>query len=103
MRPRVLYGLPTAGRPPAYEARWRPPGDEPMPCPEKTPVVAADGRPLARAIRVAGTVEPVFVEDIGDMPRMILSAARAGDVVITMGAGSIGAVPGKLASIEEAV
>ena len=37
------------------------------------------------------------------MPRMILSAARAGDVVITMGAGSIGAVPGKLASIEEAV
>ena len=44
-----------------------------------------------------------FVEDIADMPRMILSAARAGDVVITMGAGSIGAVPGKLASIEEAV
>ena len=69
----------------------------------ETPIVAADGRSLARAIRVAGTVEPVFVEDIGDMPRMILSAARAGDVVITMGAGSIGAVPGKLASIEEAV
>ena len=69
----------------------------------ETPIVAADGRSLARAIRVAGTVEPVFVEDIGDMPRMILSAARDGDVVITMGAGSIGAVPGKLASIEEAV
>ena len=69
----------------------------------ETPIVAADGRSLARAIRVAGTVEPVFVEDIADMPRMILSAARAGDVVITMGAGSIGAVPGKLASIEEAV
>ena len=69
----------------------------------ETPVVAADGRSLARAIRVAGTVEPVFVEDIADMPRMILSAARDGDVVITMGAGSIGAVPGKLASIEEAV
>jgi UDP-N-acetylmuramate--alanine ligase len=68
----------------------------------ETPVVAADGRSLARAIRVAGTVEPVFVEEIVDMPRMILSAARDGDVVITMGAGSIGAVPGKLASIEEA-
>ena len=68
----------------------------------ETPVVAADGRSLARAIRVAGTVEPVFVEEIADMPRMILSAARDGDVVITMGAGSIGAVPGKLASIEEA-
>ena len=69
----------------------------------ETPIVAADGRSLARAIRVAGTVEPVFVEDVADMPRMILSAARDGDVVITMGAGSIGAVPGKLASIEEAV
>ena len=68
----------------------------------EAPVVAADGRSLARAIRVAGAVEPVFVEDIADMPRMILSAARDGDVVITMGAGSIGAVPGKLASIEEA-
>jgi UDP-N-acetylmuramate--alanine ligase len=69
----------------------------------EAPIVAAEGRSLARAIRVAGSVEPVFVEDIADMPRMILSAARDGDVVITMGAGSIGAVPGKLARIEEAV
>ena len=69
----------------------------------ETPIVAADGRSLARAIRVVGKVEPVFVEDIADMPQTILSAAREGDVVITMGAGSIGAVPGKLARIEEAV
>ncbi|MBD5802502.1 UDP-N-acetylmuramate--L-alanine ligase [Azoarcus sp. Aa7] len=67
----------------------------------EAPVVAADGRSLARAIRVSGKVEPVFVEDIGDMPATILSAARDGDVVITMGAGSIGAVPGKLANNEE--
>ncbi len=67
----------------------------------EAPIVAADGRSLARAIRVAGSVEPVFVEDIADMPKMILSTARDGDVVITMGAGSIGAVPGKLASIED--
>ena len=67
----------------------------------ETPIVAADGRSLARALRVAGKVEPVFVEDIADMPGMIVSAARDGDVVITMGAGSIGAVPGKLARIEE--
>lgn len=67
----------------------------------ETPIVAADGRSLARAIRVAGAVEPVFVEDIADMPRMITASARDGDVVITMGAGSIGAVPGKLARIEE--
>lgn len=60
------------------------------------PLVAADGRALARALRVAGKVEPVFVEDVADLPAMILECARDGDVVITMGAGSIGAVPGKL-------
>ena len=67
----------------------------------EAPIVAAEGRSLARAIRVVGNVEPVFVEDIADMPRMVLSAARDGDVVITMGAGSIGAVPAKLAPVED--
>ena len=61
------------------------------------PIVAADGRSLARALRVAGKVEPVFVESIDDMPEAILSSAQDGDVVVTMGAGSVGAVPGKLA------
>lgn len=56
------------------------------------PIVAADGRSLARAVRVAGRVEPVFVAEIADMPAAILKAARDGDVVITMGAGSIGSV-----------
>ncbi len=59
----------------------------------EAPIVAADGRTLARAVRVAGKVEPVFVEDIAAMPQAIVDAAEAGDVVITMGAGSIGAVP----------
>jgi UDP-N-acetylmuramate--alanine ligase len=63
----------------------------------EAPIIAADGRTLARAIRVAGKVEPVFVEEIAAMPAAILEAARNGDVVITMGAGSIGAVPGKIA------
>jgi len=63
----------------------------------EAPIVAADGRSLVRALRVAGKVEPVFVEDISEMPAAILVAARDGDVVITMGAGSIGGVPGKLA------
>ncbi len=67
----------------------------------EAPIVAADGRALARALRVVGDVEPVFVEDIADMPRMILSAARDDDVVITMGAGSIGRVPATLARIED--
>jgi UDP-N-acetylmuramate--alanine ligase len=62
------------------------------------PIVAADARALARAVRVAGKVEPVFVEAIADLPQAILDAARDGDVVMTMGAGSIGAVPGKLAA-----
>jgi UDP-N-acetylmuramate--alanine ligase len=64
------------------------------------PVVAADGRALARALRVAGKVEPIFVEDIDELPTAILSAAQDGDVVITMGAGSIGTIPGRLANSE---
>ncbi|CAB1370238.1 UDP-N-acetylmuramate--L-alanine ligase [Denitratisoma oestradiolicum] len=63
----------------------------------EAPIVAADSRSLARALRVAGRVEPLFVEDIADLPRVILETARDGDVVMTMGAGSIGAVSGKLA------
>ncbi|NLD69727.1 MAG: UDP-N-acetylmuramate--L-alanine ligase [Limnobacter sp.] len=63
------------------------------------PIVAADSRSLARAVRVGGRVEPVFVEDIAEMPETILELARAGDVVLTMGAGSIGSVP---ALLEEA-
>ncbi len=62
----------------------------------EAPIVAADGRSLARAVRVAGKVEPVFVEEIADMPQAILAVAQDGDVVLTMGAGSIGAVSGKL-------
>ena len=62
----------------------------------EAPIVAADGRALARTLRVAGRIDPVFVENIADMPQTILDVARPGDVVITMGAGSIGGVPGKL-------
>jgi UDP-N-acetylmuramate--alanine ligase len=59
----------------------------------EAPIVAADGRALARALRVAGKVEPVFVEDVADVPAAIRAMARDGDVVVTMGAGSIGQVP----------
>ena len=62
----------------------------------EAPIVAADGRSLARALRVAGKVEPVFVDDIAQMPQAVLDNARDGDVVLCMGAGSIGAVPGKV-------
>ena len=62
----------------------------------EAPIVAADGRSLARALRVAGKVEPLFVDDIADLPQTIASSVRDGDVVMCMGAGSIGAVPGKV-------
>lgn len=64
----------------------------------EAPIVAADGRALARAVRVLGKVEPVFVEDIVEMQQTIFDQARDGDVVVTMGAGSIGAVPAKVAA-----
>jgi UDP-N-acetylmuramate--alanine ligase len=62
----------------------------------EAPIVAADGRALARALRVAGKVEPIFVDDIAAMPQCVADNARAGDVVMCMGAGSIGAVPAKI-------
>ena len=62
------------------------------------PIVAADGRALVRAIRVAGKVEPVFVDDIAQMPDAIRHVAKDGDVVVTMGAGSIGNVPSQLSA-----
>ncbi len=63
------------------------------------PIVAADGRALAHALRIAGKVEPVFVEDMAEMSATIMRVAKDGDVVITMGAGSISVVPGKLAQV----
>ena len=65
----------------------------------EAPIVAADGRSLARALRVAGQVEPVFVEHIAEMPQGILNNARDGDVLICMGAGSIGGVPAQLVEL----
>ena len=65
----------------------------------EAPIVAADGRSLARALRVAGKLEPVFVDRIGDMAQAVLDNARPGDVVLCMGAGSIGAVAGQIVEL----
>jgi UDP-N-acetylmuramate--alanine ligase len=62
----------------------------------EAPLVAADGRALARAVRVAGKVEPVFVDDIAGVVAAIQTVVRDGDIVVTMGAGSIGQVPAQL-------
>ena len=63
----------------------------------EAPIVAADGRSLAEAVKAAGKPEPIFVGDVAGMPEAIRSAARPGDLVLTMGAGSIGNVAGQLA------
>ena len=62
----------------------------------EAPIVAADGRALARAVRVTGRVEPVFVDSVTDVAGAIRGIVRDGDVVVTMGAGSIGSVPRQL-------
>jgi UDP-N-acetylmuramate--alanine ligase len=62
----------------------------------EAPIVAADGRALARAVRVQGKVEPVFVEAIGEVAATVANIVRDGDVVVTMGAGSIGGLPAQL-------
>ena len=62
-------------------------------------LVAADGRALARGVRVAGKVEPIFVEDVALMSVAIQDFAQAGDVVIVMGAGSISKVPEQLGGV----
>ena len=64
----------------------------------EAPIVAADGRALARAVRVAGKVEPVFVEDVGSVGAALRGIVRDGDVVLTMGAGSIGQVARELSA-----
>ena len=66
----------------------------------EAPVVAADGRALTRALRVAGRVEPVFVDDIAALAQAVIDNARDGDVVMCMGAGSIGVVPAKVVEMQ---
>ena len=65
----------------------------------ESPLVAADGRALARALRVAGKVEPVFVDDIQAMAAAAMANAQPGDVLLCMGAGSISAVPARVVEL----
>ena len=65
----------------------------------ETPIPLADGRSLSRALRVGGKVEPIFVDAIEAMPQAIIDIAQDGDIVLCMGAGSIGSVPQKVADM----
>jgi UDP-N-acetylmuramate--alanine ligase len=62
----------------------------------ETPIVAADGRALARAVRLRGQVEPLFIDSIDALPQQLLRLVQDGDIVMTMGAGSIGATAQKI-------
>ncbi len=61
------------------------------------PIVAADARALARAVRVLGKLEPIYCEDVNALPDTLLNVLQDGDVVLTMGAGSINKTPQALA------
>lgn len=65
----------------------------------EAPIVAADGRALARAIRLLGKVEPLFVSGPAELPAALLAGVHDGDVVITMGAGSVGQVAPRLVEL----
>ena len=62
----------------------------------EAPIAGADGKAICRAIRSHGRVEPVFIEKIDDLPAALIQIARDGDVIVTMGAGSIGAMAAEL-------
>lgn len=64
------------------------------------PIVAADSKSLARSIRVQGKVEPIYVENVDDLPAAILNVVQDGDVVLVMGAGSIAKVAPGIAQIK---
>jgi UDP-N-acetylmuramate--alanine ligase len=68
----------------------------------EAPIAGADGRSLARAVRSAGCIEPLFVDDIAAVPQAILEQARTNDVVLCMGAGSIEKVPQKVVALAQA-
>ena len=62
----------------------------------ETPISGADGRALCRAVRGRGRIDPVFVEDVETLPEVLKDIVQAGDLVLTLGAGSIGAVAADL-------
>lgn len=61
------------------------------------PILGADSRHLCRSIRARGLLEPIFVETVDGVPAVIKDLVRAGDIVITQGAGNVGVLAPELA------
>ena len=59
-------------------------------------IAGADGRALTRAIRNRGHVDPIFVTDIENVPAQLESVLQDGDVLLTLGAGSVGSLANAL-------
>ena len=69
----------------------------------EAPIPGADGKSLCRAIRSRGAVEPVLLKSLDQLPQVLADIVRDGDVVLTMGAGSIGAAAHELPAALQAV
>jgi UDP-N-acetylmuramate--alanine ligase len=67
----------------------------------EAPIPGADGQSLARSVAAQGKVAPIFVPDIQLLPSLILEHARQGDVVMTMGAGSIGVTAARVVVLSQ--
>jgi UDP-N-acetylmuramate--alanine ligase len=57
----------------------------------EAPIAGADGRAICRAVRSRGQLEPLFVEKVEELPRVLKDVVRDGDVIVAMGAGNISA------------
>jgi len=64
----------------------------------ETPIAGADGRAICRALRSRGKIEPIFIEQLDELPAALAGVIKSGDLVVTMGAGSIGALAHELPS-----
>jgi UDP-N-acetylmuramate--alanine ligase len=73
----------------------------------ETPIAGADAKAICRAVRSHGRVEPIFVEKVEQLPQSLIQILHDGDLVVTMGAGSIGAIaaelPKTLASVQPVI
>ena len=65
----------------------------------ETPIAGADAKAICRAVRSHGRVEPVYLDKIEELGEALKRIVHDGDVVVTMGAGSIGAVAGELPGV----
>ena len=68
----------------------------------ESPLLGADGRTLSRAIRARGKVDPVFAGELEDVPRILGTLLEDGDLILTMGAGDIGALASRLPELLQA-